>query len=49
MKIYKDGEYANKSCAKCKTNVGVFYDKKSDLFICSKCLYENEESKEVKK
>ena len=41
MKIYKDGEYAKgKRCFICKTDKGVFYDKKSDFFLCNKCLYE---------
>lgn len=39
MKIYKDGEYAKgKVCCICKTKTGVFYDKKSDFFLCSRCL-----------
>ncbi|MDW7669432.1 MAG: hypothetical protein SCJ93_11455 [Bacillota bacterium] len=41
MKIYKDGEYAKKKrCALCGTKAGVFYDKSSDLFLCSRCLHE---------
>lgn len=50
MKIYKDGEYTiEKPCKKCNTKTGVFYDKKSDLFLCSKCLYELEEQSNERK
>ncbi|WP_164880464.1 hypothetical protein [Clostridium manihotivorum] len=40
IKIYKDGEQAiGKECEGCKTKTGVFYDKKSDFFLCSECEY----------
>ncbi|MBK5243194.1 hypothetical protein [Clostridium sp.] len=44
-KIYEDGEWATgkEECINCKTKESVFYDKRSDFFMCSKCLREHEE------
>ena len=48
MKIYKDGEYAiNKMCFNCRTEEGVFYDKRTDFFICNACLSEIENSEVI--
>lgn len=31
-----------KTCFGCRRVEGVYYDKRSDLFLCNRCLYEME-------